>query len=42
MKKNEYMRLLKEKLNQFDETLQRNTINRNFIMSIQFRPFTLC
>lgn len=23
-------------------TLKRNTINRNFIMSIQFRPFTLC
>ena len=23
-------------------TLDRKTINRNFIMSIQFRPFTLC
>lgn len=26
----------------FGKTLNRNTINRNFIMSIQFRPFTLC
>ena len=23
-------------------TLKQNSINRNFIMSIQFRPFTLC